>query len=260
MITTFGDDLDNDPTSVERVRALTGPGQRWAAFDGASDRGDRGHVRSRDRAAGRRPAPDGGADDGDGPPDAPPPRPPARADPRATWRTRGDRGYPISGLWASEASIYGRFGYGIAAEGDDVQIGNAHSLALAEPREYDATEYIDEARARRELPAIYDRATAGRPGALIRSEAWWRERRFIEAPFMREGASRLRHVLAVRAGRARRARRRSWWATSSTGSAPDFTNGLPHGSLEIIELMGVDLRARGDARGSSRCAPICSPA
>lgn len=76
--------------------------------------------------------------------------------------------------------------------------------------------------------------------ALVRSEAWWRERRFLEAPFARGGASRRRHVLAVR-------------AEGGAGPTPvgylqyrqraGFTDGLPSGSLEIVELCGADLRA-----------------
>lgn len=37
-----------------------------------------------------------------------------------------ERGEPIAGLWASESSIYGRFGYGIAAVGLDVEVDRDH--------------------------------------------------------------------------------------------------------------------------------------
>ena len=33
-----------------------------------------------------------------------------------------DRGEPLAGLWASESSIYGRFGFGIAAEAHDLEL------------------------------------------------------------------------------------------------------------------------------------------
>jgi predicted acetyltransferase len=247
MITTFGDDLDNDPTSVERVRALIGPEQRWAAFEGATIVATAATFDHAIALPGGGQIPMAGL---------------TMVTVRPTHRRRGilrelirrhlddarARGYAISGLWASEASIYGRFGYGIASEGDDVQIDSAPSVALTEPREYDATEYIDEARARRELPAIYDRATAGRPGALIRSETWWRERRFIEAAFMRGGASRRRHVLATRALAVRDEGGNAGAPAEPVGylqyrQRPGFSDGLPSGSFEIIELVGVDLRA-----------------
>jgi predicted acetyltransferase len=141
----------------------------------------------------------------------------------------------ISGLWASEASIYGRFGYGVAAEADVLQIERAGSLDVGRGRELDAVDWIDEARARELLPPIYARATAQRPGALIRTDVWWRERRFVEAPFMRGGASRLRHVVAQRAGEPvgyLQFRQRS-----------GFTAELPSGKLEIVELIAIDARA-----------------
>ena len=107
-------------------------------------------------------------------------------------------GEPLAVLTASEPAIYGRFGFGIAAWGDSIEVAGAQHVTIAGAG--DAVEYIDEARAREVLPAIYARATTQRPGALRRGDVWWRERRFIEAPYMRKGASRRRHVLAMRDG------------------------------------------------------------
>jgi predicted acetyltransferase len=85
------------------------------------------------------------------------------------------------------------------------------------------------------LPAIYARAVAGRPGALVRSDAWWTQRRFMETPFARVDASRRRHVLAQRGGEPVgyvQFRQRS-----------KFVDGLPAGRVDIIELLGIDPRA-----------------
>lgn len=108
------------------------------------------------------------------------------------------RGFAASGLWASEASIYRRFGYGMAASHDPV-ISNARSVNFIDGGTRDDVAWINEAQARAAMPAIYATATAGRPGAVRRTEVWWREHRFLEAPFVRAGASRRRHVLAMRA-------------------------------------------------------------
>jgi predicted acetyltransferase len=141
---------------------------------------------------------------------------------------------PVSGLWASEAGIYGRFGYGLATEGDIVTIERANTVELPVPV-VDAVEPIDEATARELLPGIYARAIAKVPGALVRSEAWWRERRFLEIPFVRGGASRRRHVIVRRAG-------------NPTGylqyrQRPGFTDGVASGKTEIVELIGLDAQA-----------------
>lgn len=144
------------------------------------------------------------------------------------------RNFAISGLWASDVPIYPRFGYGLASYCDSVEIPNASRMVMKD-REYDTLEPIDEARARTVLPGVYAKAIANRPGALHRSEVWWRERRFLETPWARGGASRRRHVLALR-------------GTEVVGylvyrQRGKFTDGLPDGKLEINELLAVDPRA-----------------
>src|SRR6185436_18884915 len=86
------------------------------------------------------------------------------------------RGVAISGLWSSEASIYGRFGYGVAAEADIVGIEGTGTIAFHGAGPLDEIDWIDEGQARQLLPEVYARAIAQRPGALIRSATWWRER------------------------------------------------------------------------------------
>lgn len=234
VITAFGDDSDGDPTGADRTRALISPEQLWAAFD---DGAIVGTAATFDHAV----ALPGGA--------VLPMAGLTMVMVRPTHRRRGlasalmrlhlddarRRGFAISGLWASESSIYGRFGYGIAAEGDELAVEHAHSLRLAQPYEPDELVWIDEARARRELPALYGRVFAERPGALARSEVWWRERRFLEAPFMRAGSSRRRFVLASRGGEV--------VGYLVYRQKPGFSDGLPAGKLEINELIAVDPRA-----------------
>jgi len=145
-----------------------------------------------------------------------------------------NRGFAISGLWASDAPIYGRFGYGLSAYCDSVEIPGAHRLVFKD-REFDTVEPIDEARARELLPAIYAKAVEQRPGALRRSDTWWRERRFLETPWARAGASRRRHVVCRRGNAVS-----GYVVYRQRGK---FTDGLPDGRLEINELFAVDARA-----------------
>src|SRR5436853_3125400 len=197
MVTTFGDDTDSDPGGADRFRAIIDRSQAWSVGDGGTivatagtydlGLGIPGYATI--RMAGL-----------------------TMVSVRPTHRRRGilrqlmqhhlddarARSYPISGLWASESTIYGRFGYGIAAEGDAYDLEDTNSLVIAGGRELDDVEWIDEPRAREVLPALYARATAERPGVLRRSDVWWRERRFLEAPFVREGMSKRRYVIARR--------------------------------------------------------------
>jgi predicted acetyltransferase len=235
ILTTFGEDLDADPEGDARMRALIPAAQRWGAFDGKTVVGTAGTY---DHAIG---VPGGGTIPMAGL---------TIVTVRPTHRRRGllralmqfhledarQRGFAIAGLWASEASIYGRFRYGIAAHSDVITIENAQTVVLREGvRADDAIDWLDDAAARDLLPAIYARATAERPGVLRRTEVWWRERRFIEAPLFRGGMSKRRHVIARRGGEPV-----GYLAYRQKGA---FDVSGPNGKLDIVELVAIDSRA-----------------
>ncbi len=141
------------------------------------------------------------------------------------------RGEPLSGLWASEASIYGRFGYGVSAEGH--QLRYAH-LELPEG-DCDPVELVDTDRAAELLPAAYARIASQRPGTFARTDAWWQTRCFHDPPERRGGASARRHAVALRDGEPTGYvvyRQRASWE----GAVAD-------GSIEIVEMIAADLRA-----------------
>ena len=110
-----------------------------------------------------------------------------------------DRGEPLAILWASEAVIYGRYGYGRAswhldftlrrgegglAAGRGAPAGDGLRLRIAEPE-----------AALPELAKVYDAVLASRPGMFGRNDAWWRNAIFDPAED-RHGASPLRCLLA----------------------------------------------------------------
>jgi predicted acetyltransferase len=233
-LTTFGGDPDVEgPGAADMQRALIGKQQAWAAFDGSTVVGTAGTFDLTISLPGGSSIPMAGL---------------TFVSVRPTHRRRGilralmrlhlddarSRGFAISGLWATEVPIYPRFGYGLAAYGDVYEIAGAQRLAVT-TREEDTLELVDEARAREVLPAVYARAVAGRPGALHRTDTWWRERRFLETPWARAGASKRRHVLARRGNDVV-----GYVVYRQRGK---FTDGVPDGKLEINELLAVDARA-----------------
>lgn len=231
LMGVFGGDADDDPNGSARFRALIDCSQAWAAFDGK-------HIVATTATFNLEMAVPGGT------------LPMAgltHVTVRPTHRRRGllrelmachladakTRGFAVSGLWASEAKIYRRFGYGLAAIHDEVTIQNAHAVNFIDGGQRDELAWIDEAEARAVMPGIYDAATLQRPGVLRRTATWWHERRFLEAPFVRKGASRRRHVLAVRGG------------TPVGYVTYRHRGGLggQNSAVEIVELLGVDQRA-----------------
>jgi len=104
-------------------------------------------------------------------------------------RTLGDahdRGEPLAVLWASEAGIYHRFGFGLSASvlGWDVpsaapflprpdQLAR-EVIADGRVRVLDNAEPLDEVLSL--VAPTYERARTQRPGMLARSPAWWQRR------------------------------------------------------------------------------------
>ena len=108
-----------------------------------------------------------------------------------------ERGEAVAALYASEARIYGRFGYERASwhaafslragEGElaaGAPADGALRLRIAEPES-----------ARAELAKVYEMVLDERPGFFARNEAWW-DRVLADEPESRGGASPLRCVLA----------------------------------------------------------------
>lgn len=100
-----------------------------------------------------------------------------------------ERGEPFAALWASEAPIYGRFGFGPAVPTLEVEIPRPHGRLRADgslPRVLEVP--ADEA-----LPTVsrvYEAVRQHRPGLLSRSTAWW-ERILSDSPEQRDGAGPL---------------------------------------------------------------------
>ena len=151
-----------------------------------------------------------------------------------------DRGEPLAILWASEAVIYGRYGYGRASWHLDFTLhrgegeladrgalagrggpaGDGLRLRIVEPE-----------AARPELAKVYDAVLASRPGMFGRNDAWWRSAIFDPAE-ERHGASPLRCLLAEDASGPR--------GYALYAGVDTWTGFLPENVLTVHELMAAD--------------------
>jgi predicted acetyltransferase len=114
-----------------------------------------------------------------------------------------DQGRPVAALWASEGTIYGRFGYGPAAWVRDAHAPLRGGLPLRAP----APEPLDVRLVPRDeaspvLAPIHERVRARRPGMMARDEAWWTERILADPLDERGPAGPLRVVVAGEDGYA----------------------------------------------------------
>jgi len=83
------------------------------------------------------------------------------------------RGEPIAILWASEASIYQRYGYGLASLKAGLRL-DRHRNAFRRPHEYGGQiRLISEADARVAFPPVYDAVRPTRAGFFSHSPEFW---------------------------------------------------------------------------------------
>lgn len=93
-----------------------------------------------------------------------------------------DRGEPIAMLWASESQIYGRFGYGLTAEGiEHLTIDRTRTELVAGVRPSGRTRQVSVAHALETWPAVWERVRRETPAMHHRTPAWW-QRRVLRQP------------------------------------------------------------------------------
>src|SRR5215813_6315348 len=94
-----------------------------------------------------------------------------------------ERGEAVAALYASEAGIYGRFGYGRASWHAAYSLrGGEGELAPGAPADQALRLRIAEPEsARAELAKVYDQVLEERPGFFARNEAWW-DREIADEP------------------------------------------------------------------------------
>ncbi|HEX9066824.1 MAG TPA: GNAT family N-acetyltransferase [Streptosporangiaceae bacterium] len=106
-------------------------------------------------------------------------------------------GEPLAALFASESVIYGRYGYGAATEELDftVRRGEGGFRPLRSGAPPPPLRLADPADALPTIRAVYDAVQPGRPGMLVRTDAWW-QLHAEDPEFLREGSSPMRAVIA----------------------------------------------------------------
>jgi predicted acetyltransferase len=149
------------------------------------------------------------------------------------------RGEPVAALWASEAGIYSRFGYGRATWNLAFTIKRGEG-AMAKaysglPDSGLSLRLADPVDVLGELGKVYDTVLPGRPGFFVRNEAWW-QRTIYDPADHREGASPLRCVLAEDASGPR-----GYMLYSGLGREEDMF--IPNDLIRVRELMAVDAQA-----------------
>ncbi len=98
------------------------------------------------------------------------------------------RGEPLAILWASEAAIYGRFGYGMSAPTLTLDAERARFRLRDDPGPTGATRLVDAGEAENLFPDVHERVRAEVPGMFSLPRKWWSEWKLADPQHSRRGA------------------------------------------------------------------------
>jgi predicted acetyltransferase len=103
-------------------------------------------------------------------------------------------GHAVSMLTASEAVIYGRFGYGPATVERSARLARRRTVLRPDVPDTGGVRFAEVDEARKHAPEVHRRWCAITPGAVARSELWW-DGLMRDREFRRRGASALFHLV-----------------------------------------------------------------
>jgi predicted acetyltransferase len=148
------------------------------------------------------------------------------------------RGEAATLLWASEGSIYQRFGYGLASLATSIDIERDRST-FRDPTDWSGTvRLVDAAEALKTFPPVHDAVAAVTPGFYQRNDAWWESQILADPEHWRQGASKKFFLLNERHARPTgyaTYRIKSEWGEIGTKS-----------TLRVIEWLAIDPAATFD--------------
>ncbi len=98
-----------------------------------------------------------------------------------------ERGEPLAVLWASEETIYGRFGYGLASLAIELQVPRIRSDYRPGIERVGAVRFVEADEALALFPPVYDAVQSVTPGMYERSRSWWEHRLLADPPEFRFG-------------------------------------------------------------------------
>ncbi len=147
-----------------------------------------------------------------------------------------DRGEPFAALWASESLIYGRFGYGMAAQAHDLRIDRRHTTLTAPADPGGAVRFVTRDEALERWPPLHERARATRAGMMARVAGYWSGLTLPSAEKPEAGFSQSQLVEYTDAGDPQ------GYAIYAVKGA-DGPGGLPAGALRLDELIALNGRA-----------------
>ena len=141
-------------------------------------------------------------------------------------RARGDA---AAYLWASEARIYPRFGYGLASRMGAMTLAHERTSFAHRFEQRGSVRLVELEEAASLFPTLYEQVSVQRPGMFTRSKAWWATRRLFDDPARRRSGGPLHRALLELDGKP------SGYALYTV--AQDWAQGSSKGTVRIQEVV-----------------------
>jgi predicted acetyltransferase len=149
-----------------------------------------------------------------------------------------ERGEPVAYLWASEETIYGRFGYGVASFSGEIEIPRNRTAFAAPLEPRGRVRLVGHEEALELIPPIYEQVAAETPGMFARTREWWEARALADPEWRRQGAGEMNRVVLELDGEPQ--------AYALYRLKLQFDLGASTGFTRVIEALGTTPRATAE--------------
>lgn len=149
-----------------------------------------------------------------------------------------ERGEALAYLWASEETIYGRFGYGMASLTGEIELARDRSAFAAPVEPRGRVRLLELAEALEVVPPVYDGVAREQPGMFGRTRTWWEERALADPEWRRRDEGEMNRAVLEVDGEPQ--------AYAFYRVKLQFDVGSSTGYTRVIEAMGLTPQATAE--------------
>jgi predicted acetyltransferase len=140
------------------------------------------------------------------------------------------RGEAVAVLWATEDTIYGQFGYGMASMAAEIDVPRDRAAPFAPNSVRAETRLVPLEEADPLIAPIYENVARVTPGMFARTAEWWQDRVLNDMEWKRRGGGYLQCAVLESGGKP------AAYALYRINSA--FERGVQTGNIFVVEAMG----------------------
>jgi predicted acetyltransferase len=141
-----------------------------------------------------------------------------------------EHGEPVAYLWASEDTIYTRFGYGMASLAAEIDVMRERTGYHAPVAPLGQIRLVALGEAEPLVAPVWERVAAVTPGMFARTPAWWQARTLTDPVWRRRGGGELQCAVLEVDGHSK--------AYALYRLSPIWDRGIQTGALDVVEAMG----------------------